>query len=642
MTFETKISFRRSRLFLAFCIGSGFSSMLSAQAPVSSDGWQARNSDGSLLSGRELPRSSVVALPTTNELQHFVSGNAQTRLAAPQPAAPSLNWMPPGQIPASPWQRTKGVLPVGSEPMPRSQKGETEASLPLRSELPERMIRQPITSASTSRTIPARPIPKSAQMIEQPQHSRGSWESMPERGQVVQFDEQRPIVDLGLPVPADSAVSTPTRENFSGQAELPLEAQREQRSSASDGTRRATRSPEPHSKEVGHVDSMDYLSGSPSTVVGVVAMPGVQNRYAEPSSDHSMNTFVPSHDTVSHVVPASMAENEAMTSRMRLASQVSRELLSGSQQPLGVAPLPIEPPTGWKNVESELRDHLVKCDELLRRNAILSAREEVLMGLRVLFRAIDLRSGEWVSEPALDQALAAFSEESDFHQSLRNPTRGQPTARIVAGHATQALKQVDLASVSPELAAQYYRAYARQQLAKAAQGHPWAADLFYAFGKTYERRADSSKEDGFMFHNQAVTCFSAALDVVPHHVDGANQLGFTLMKLDRIDEAQAILSHATQTSPSSDTWKNLAEVYRRRGQMDQVAIAVQQATALETPTEANKVPEVFQVDPQTFIGMSPNQFMNPTIANVGPAATATATHPAPPTKSPSWFSRLIR
>jgi len=307
-----------------------------------------------------------------------------------------------------------------------------------------------------------------------------------------------------------------------------------------------------------------------------------------------------------------------------------------------MAPLPVEPPAGWKNVEKDLREHLTKCDELLRRNATLSAREEILMGMRILFRALDLRSGDWISEPAFDQALAAFAEESDFHQSLRNPNHAQSTARIVSGHATQALKQVDLVGVSPELASQHYRAYARQQLVKASQGHPWASDLLYAFGKTYERRAESANEDGFMFHNQAIACYSAALDVSPNHTDGANQLGYTLMKLDRMDEAHAILSQATQTHPSADAWKNLAELYRRRGQLDQAALAVQQATALGMPTVPNKVPEVYQVDPQTFVGLSPNQFMSPGAGSGVPTPSPVATPAAPPAKSASWFSRLVR
>ena len=173
---------------------------------------------------------------------------------------------------------------------------------------------------------------------------------------------------------------------------------------------------------------------------------------------------------------------------------------------------------------------------------------------------------------------------------------------------------------------------------------PWAADLLYAFGKTYDRRAESANEEGFMFRNQAATCYSSALDVSPIHADGANQLGYTLMKLDRLDEAQSILSQATQTHPSVDAWKNLAELYRRRGQLDQAAIAIEQATAIGKPTTPTGIPEVFQVDPQTFVGLSPNQFMTHPAGNSSQAPQVIApTPPAPASaKSASWFSRLVR
>ncbi len=451
------------------------------------------------------------------------------------------------------------------------------------------------------------------------------------------------MVDLGWPIPTDSTVITPMIEANYGGYGLPLEAQREPHSGATEGTRRATRNPEPYSSEVGQSDSMDYLSSSPSSVVGVVAVPASPVRYAPELDDRPMNTFVPLYEaTNSRVVAASMAENEASMTKMRLASQVSRELLSESRQPLGMAPLPVEPPTGWKNIEQELRDHLAKCDELLRRNAVLSAREEVLTGLRVLLRALDLRSGNWTSEPALDQALAAFAEESDFHQSLRNPTHAQSTSRIVAGHSTHALQQVDLGNVSPELAAQHYRAYARQQLAAAAQGHPWAADLLYALGKTYERRADSATEEGFMLRNQAVACYAAVLDVSPRHADGANQLGYSLLKLDRIDEAQSILTQATQTHPSADAWKNLAEVYRRRGQVDQAAVAIEHAKSKEMLVSSRSVPEVTQVSPQTFVGLSPNQLNHQSVGNSVQTTTASVPIVKAPSKGASWFSRLLR
>ncbi len=637
MTFETNNILRRSRLFLAFCVGSGIPASLSAQSPTSADGWQARTTE--LAPEPTASPRQFSTLESKNENSPQSSGtSSQIRLGSPQPASPSLNWIPAGQIPTSPWDKPKVNPHAESE----QQKAHTNSLPRPDNALPDRTIRQPISSASTSRTIATNGLPKIAHMIEQPKRSGPSWETIPERGQAVQFDAQRPIVDLGWPIPIDSTVSTPTPETYQGHTDPPLEAQRGQPTKATDGTRRAARAAEPYSTEVGQTNSMDYLSATPSTVVGVVAVPGAQNRYVEESLDRPMNTFVPSHEGTSHVVPASMPESDATSSRMRLASQVSRELLRDNPQSLGMAPVPVEPPAGWKNVEKDLREHLTKCDELLKRNATLSAREEILMGLRILFRALDLRSGDWTSEPAFDQALAAFAEESDFHQSLRNPSHAQSTARIVSGHATQALKQVDLVGVSPELAAQHYRAYARQQLVKASQGHPWTSDLLYAFGKTYERRAESASEDGYMFHNQAIACYTAALDVSPNHTDGANQLGYTLMKLDRLDEAQAILSQATMTHPSADAWKNLAELYRRRGQLDQAAMAVQQATALGMPTTPNKVPEVYQVDPQTFVGLSPNQFMSPGAGSGSPTPSPVAAPAAPPTKSASWFSRLVR
>ncbi len=113
-----------------------------------------------------------------------------------------------------------------------------------------------------------------------------------------------------------------------------------------------------------------------------------------------------------------------------------------------------------------------------------------------------------------------------------------------------------------------------------------------------------------MLRNHAVVCYAAALDVLPTHPDGANQLGYSLLKLDRLDEAQAVLSQATQSHPSTDAWRNMAEVFRRRGQPDQAALASQQAEVLAASNTTSAVPEVVQVDPQTFVGMSPNQFMS--------------------------------
>jgi tetratricopeptide (TPR) repeat protein len=382
-----------------------------------------------------------------------------------------------------------------------------------------------------------------------------------------------------------------------------------------------------------------------SNVVGVIGGIDLQAR-VKPLGNLQEDDYPYSTNSL-QVVPASVGirqspSEELGQSRMQTASRVSAELLDASRGPLAKAPLPIEPPTGWKTIEDNLKQHLANCDDLLRRGAILSAREEVLMGMRSLFRSIDLRGGTWTSEPAMDQALAAFAEESDFYRSNTATGAGQNTERIISGHKTNALKQTQLHLVSPDLAAQHYRAYAKQQWLIAAQGHPWTADLLFAYGKTLEREADQNPNESQMRRSQAVVCYQAAMEINPRNADNANQLGFALLQLDRTDEAHVALNHSIRVNPKAETWNNLAEVYRRRGEADQVAYAQRNVQSLKQTVapEMDGVPEVIEVDVKTFASVSPYPTgMQPGVPSQSQVQQASAV--APPAKS-SWFGKLFK
>ncbi len=391
----------------------------------------------------------------------------------------------------------------------------------------------------------------------------------------------------------------------------------------------------------------EYVSNAPSSVVGVVVGNGMESNFAPSIEERPLETFLPEQPAYEAMlvsgpmlVSPSKNESEAMEARKKLAGRVSANILHDDHHAIVEAPRAIEAPAGWKSIEEDLRVRLNRCDELLRRNAILSARDEVLAGLRTLIRAIDLRTGVWAGEPSLDRALTAFEEDADFHDSIKNPTRGASTADIVNRHTTPVLKNTDLNNVSPELASQHYRNFARQQLNLAGQQHPWAADLFYALGRTFERNADACSDENSRWRNQAIVCYEAALTITPTHAGGSNQLGYALLKLDRIDEAQAALNHSIQAKPTADAWRNIAEVYRRRGQSSQAEYAVNQVASLETVNPAARVPEVIQIDAQAFAGISPNQFVGHASANqvVSPAAQT-----APPaTTKAGWFGKLWR
>lgn len=341
--------------------------------------------------------------------------------------------------------------------------------------------------------------------------------------------------------------------------------------------------------------------------------------------------------------PLPVATNPSPTmqeaERMRIAQMQSHELQSVPLGPAYGEPRLLESPVGWKAVRQELAKHLETCDSLLKRGATHSARAEVLVGLRKLFRTMDLHRGVTHSETCFESALIAMREEADFH----NLKMSRSVSSIVAMHQTLALKNRPLDSVTTELACQHYRAYARYQMTQAADGHIYAADLLYALGKTLEKDADLNSDRAQQLRSQAVICYQTSIQLRPNQHHASNQLGYALIHLDRIEEAYDALRTSIEAKPNAPAWTNLAEIYRRRGATTEANYAVQQAMALGAERPEDKL-DVTQVDPAVFAQYSPALNAN---ASTMPQPTTVA-HPAqgqPPTqtaKAGNFFTKMFR
>ncbi len=339
--------------------------------------------------------------------------------------------------------------------------------------------------------------------------------------------------------------------------------------------------------------------------------------------------------------------------RHRIGSLVSRQLLEDADAPIESQPPAIEPPKGWRAIEKELRERLDRCDHLLRRSAVQSGRQEILVAMRQLMRALDERRGEWRSEPHLDLALQAFREEADFHASLKSPEQAVSVARIVESHQTPVLKGMQLESLAPDTAAQYYHQYAKDQLVLAAERHGFASDLYYAYGKCLERVASDEPAERTMFLSQAAVCYQAALIIRADQSHAANELGYVLLQLDRNAEAFDALQYSLKLRPTPETYRNLVEVYRRHNDRGGQQWAVNQLASLDQkqagPT-AN-LPVVQEVSPEMFASMSPRndaQFANiPNPAammppqSMAPRGNAPSA-PAAQTANGNWFQRMTR
>lgn len=337
-----------------------------------------------------------------------------------------------------------------------------------------------------------------------------------------------------------------------------------------------------------------------------------------------------------------------------LARQISYQNLAAAPSRGGIQPNSLESPVGWSSLEAELRSKLQECDRLLRTGAILSGRREAMTALRSLTRSIDSRRGGWYSEPALNQALIALQESEDFYDSTQLQSSQTDMAGVIAGHQTPALNGYSLDAIAPMVAAQHYRSYARDRLVECADAHPWAADILYAIGKSYEGAVTHQVLPERQAFEIASVYYAASLTVNPAQADAANQLGYALLKLDRKPEANQALQHAMQIRPNRQVVLNLAELYRREGNQQGIQWSTQQLANYPEATEST-VPEIVQLDATQFAQISPHV----NYGNQNPAterqlveqsevqtASASADSSAPELKSgevrQAWWKRLFR
>lgn len=255
----------------------------------------------------------------------------------------------------------------------------------------------------------------------------------------------------------------------------------------------------------------------------------------------------------------------------------------------------IPTPAQWQPTEIEVRQRLDRCDALLKRNAIQSARDEVLQALQLLVRHTehDLHERGMLPiqqpsrqskrnhplEDALQQALVTLDECPDFHETIQYSAKR--IERIVEHHKSTALKNQNLSDMTNERARAAYLEHVKKMMVISTQHHPWAAELLYALAKTYERELAVDATRPITLRSQSVACLEAAYQIAPTYSYIANELGYSLIQAQRLQDAQAVLLNVVKSEPSAPAWRNLAEVYRRRGASQDAQQALERAAAME-------------------------------------------------------------
>ncbi len=343
--------------------------------------------------------------------------------------------------------------------------------------------------------------------------------------------------------------------------------------------------------------------------------------------------------------------NVRLFSSNPLADRISREVLEPALGGTVSDVQSLEPPPGWNSIQVELTRLAESSEKLLRRKAFESAREDAIRGLRLLARTIDLHLQRWECEPALHQALVAIEESKAFETNAGAASGSLD--RIVSHHSTPVLQGHDLLTLSPAIAAQHYRAYARDAFLVASNNHPWSADMLCVLGKTYECEAEQDMQRRLMHLQHATLCYQVAFEIAPARPTIACQLGTSLLALDRADEAALALQSSLGTVPTPQAWNAMAEVHRRLGQVDQARSASEQARLLSErdPTFTAEKPAVTEVTPEEFARFSPPPMrVNPSVDGSLPITQSNRSAESGPRESPpsaananrGWFPRILR
>ena len=282
---------------------------------------------------------------------------------------------------------------------------------------------------------------------------------------------------------------------------------------------------------------------------------------------------------VAQVAPESLAESSA-------ASVRAVEVSSGTEgQQTWLVEQTRQRVPEIAGVSDRLPYHIEKrleyAFDLAQRGATYTASDEFLAVLRLCAQEVDSRESATRCREALNAGWLAIKEADEFSYSQQSLRDSLDVRRLAVGHATPGVKDATQPIGATEAIQSYY-SYAEQQLTEACKGLPRSSVAFYGLGRVYATPGRETVNP----RGKAALLHRVALDIAPQNSLAANELGVLLAQHGQLDVAQALFQHALETDQTSQTWRNLAVVYERKGDMPASRTALASAERLEAASHA--------------------------------------------------------
>lgn len=268
--------------------------------------------------------------------------------------------------------------------------------------------------------------------------------------------------------------------------------------------------------------------------------------------------------------------------------------------------------------------------QLAQRGAFYSAKTDFIAALQLVASANDAQRSTRFYGRALVAGLDAMKEAGDF--SRHNPREPEiDVARIVAGHKTTVLKNIDTQDMSPVQAAGRYYSYAQEQLTAAAAQELSASMALYGLGKIALATDDARRTLQIERTAQAMTLYQASLMTSPQNFRSANELGVLLAENGNYERARDMLVRSATQAPHAVTLNNLSVVHARLGQAQLAESARQRADELAAAGQLGNAPAVKWIGTEEFArSIPPSDALTPLAAPPRTVASSTPAPAAPP------------
>ena len=285
--------------------------------------------------------------------------------------------------------------------------------------------------------------------------------------------------------------------------------------------------------------------------------------------------------------PVAVATQPAAAAPAAISPSVPLPQVAGMRSPAMVATL--------AQADGRVR-HAI---QLAEKGAMYASRKEFTAVLTMIAQAHDVERGTRQHSQAVSAGLLALKEAHDFVA----PTSAEiDVVRLVAGHRTPVLKQLNVSDLPPTLAAQYYYSYAKEHLAAGVGRETVGSIALYGLAKILIAGAGHNAQQ-LEFTGPAIALYQAALISEPQNFRAAHELGVLLAGSGQLEMAREMLMGSVAQAPQPIMYQNLAVVHSRLGEPQLAREAQQKASTLEQTIPQTKAPPVQWVDPATFASL---------------------------------------